>query len=233
MASATRLSAEWADFLRTLEPNSFKRRLAHNLERAGHRVGREYVRIARGLIRSAVYAPNSPITIALKGSSKPLVDKGDLFQGISYELDGPYNIRMGLLKRRVGQQVVNVGMVLHEGATIDVSAHPQVRRKVWAMVRKAVGAERMKALNGRSRKAVAKAAADLGIKATGRSRRGMFGALKAQGKLQARPAAGSGRQVWVIPARPFLSTPIMDPAFGKAVEQHYTEAIRATFQGRG
>lgn len=233
MSSATRLSAEWNDLLRTLEPNSFKRRLAHNLERAGHRVGREFVRIARGMIRSAEYAPNSPITIMLKGSSKPLVDKGDLFQGIGYELDGPYNIRMGLLKRRVGQQVVNVGLVLHEGATIDVSAHPQVRRKVWAMVRKAAGAERLAKLNPRSRKAVTKAAADLGIKATGRSRRGMFGAMKAAGKLQARPAGGTGRQVWVIPARPFLSTPATSADFNKAIELHYSEAIRATFQGRG
>ena len=231
--SATRLSAEWTDLLRTLEPNSFKRRLAHNLERAGHRVGRDYVKIARGLIRAAAYAPNSPVTIALKGSSKPLVDKGDLFQGISYELDGPYNLRMGLLKRRVGQQVVNVGLVLHEGATIDVSQHPQVRRKVWAMVRKAVGADRLAKLGGRSRKAVAKAAADLGIKATGRSRRGMFGAMKAQGKLQARPASGSGRQVWVIPSRPFLSTPATSADFNASVAKHYTEAIRATFQGRG
>lgn len=233
MSNATQLSADWADLLRTLDPNSFKRRLAHNLERAGHRVGREYVRIARGLIRSAVYAPNSPITVILKGSSKPLVDKGDLFQGIGYELDGPYNLRMGLLKRRVGQQVVNVGLVLHEGATIDVSAHPQVRRKVWAMVRKAVGADRLSKLNSRSAKAVKGAAAQLGIKATGRSRRGMFGAMKAAGTLQARPRAGTGRQVWVIPARPFLSTPAADPAFAKAIELHYGDAIRAAFMGRG
>ena len=228
-----RLSREWDDLIKSLDPASFKRRLAVQIMRANERIGRDFQRIARGMIRSGDYAPNSPITIALKGSSKPLVDKGDLFQGISYELDGPYTVRLGVLKRKVGQQVINVGLVLHEGATIDVSAHPQVRRKVWAMLRKAVGADRLAKLNPKSRKAVKAAAADLGIKATGRSRRGMFGALKAKGVLQARPASGSGRQVWVIPARPFLARPAQDAAFHKLLLGHYSDAIRAAFQGKG
>ena len=224
------LSGEWDSLIKSMDPASFKRRLAENVARANVRIGREFRRTAQGMIRSGVYAPNSPMTVILKGSSKPLVDKGDLFQGISFELDGPYRVRLGVLKRAVGQQVVNVGLVLHEGATIDVSAHPQVRRKVWAMIRKAVGAERLASLNPKSRKAVKAAAADLGIRATGRQRRGMFAALRAKGVLRA-STGGTGRQVWVIPARPFLARPAMDPAFHKVILQHYSDAIRATFKG--
>jgi len=232
---AVTLTGEWDDLISTLDPQRFRARLARQLVTAHNRIGRDFRRTAQGLIRAAVYAPNSPMTIALKGSSKPLVHRGDLYQSIGYALDGPYTLQLGLVKRKVGPEVVNVGLVLHEGATIDVSRHPQVRRKVWAMVRESLGKDRLNSLNPKSRRAVIKAGSTLGVGRrkggiSDRQRRAIFASMRAKGKI----SGGSGskaRQVWVIPARPFLLRPAQDSTFHRAILTHYTAAVRAAYGG--
>lgn len=86
---------------------------------------------------------NSPLTILTKGSSKPLVDRGDLRQGISEEtavkprgVDGA----VGVLRSKRssdGQKLWNVAAALHEGYTVRVT--PKVRAAVFAEMRKRRG----------------------------------------------------------------------------------------------
>lgn len=144
------LSPEWDAFESALDAKKFKARLAEHLAIANQRIGRQFVATAQRQIRAGKYAPNSPITAILKGSSKPLVDTGALFQGLSFATPDPFTVRLGIMRARAGDEVVNVGLILHEGATINVSSKPQVRRKVWSMVRRALaqqGAAAAAALN--------------------------------------------------------------------------------------
>lgn len=41
----------------------------------------------QGEIRALTSPPNSPVTIALKGSSKPLIDTGEMLQSVTWKID--------------------------------------------------------------------------------------------------------------------------------------------------
>ncbi len=229
MASGVKLSKDWRHLVDTLDPARFNGRLAKATAIAGNRVGRDFQRRARAAIRSGIYAPNSPITVIMKGSSKPLVDRGDLFQGLTYEVDGPYRVRLGILRRSSGDHVVNVGLILHEGATINVRQHPQVRRAVMAKLRDRLGPERMAALNPRQRRSVTSAASSIGMgkrPASSAQRKAIMAKARKEGKLGA-PSGGQAKAIWVIPARPFIAGPAGDPGFHRFLIDTYSQAVRA------
>ena len=73
---------EWAD---ATNATAFQRRLMRNIHRATQLNAMAAVKTMRGLIRGGSFARNAALTIAIKGSSKPLVDGGDLFQSISWQ----------------------------------------------------------------------------------------------------------------------------------------------------
>lgn len=227
-AGSVKLNAEWRAFLDAMDPKAFQTRLAKGLVLAGARVGRTFQRDARARIRGRDYAPNSPVTVILKGSNAPLVDKGDLFQSITFGQPDPYNLRLGIMRQAVGEELVNVAMILHEGCTVDVRRFPQVRRKVFAMLRDRLSAERLAALTPRSRKAVKGAAAILGMSSP--ARRAAFASMRRQGKAGMAPI-GSGSQVWITPGRPFITRPLETPEFGRVVVDAYGQAVRVAFGG--
>ena len=73
-------------------------------------------------------AKNSPVTTAIKGSSRPLVDGGDLKASITHVLARWDLAFIGVLRtKKVTDQngrvrdLLNVAFVLHEGATIKVT----------------------------------------------------------------------------------------------------------------
>lgn len=97
------------------------------------------------LLRSEVLAyidqekhgiPNAPLTILIKGSSRPLVDRGDLRNSITTEVAGKGRDvvgAVGVLRRRRakrGRSMTNIASALHEGFTIRVT--PKVRAAVFA-----------------------------------------------------------------------------------------------------
>lgn len=231
-----RLSGDWSDLLRSLDPEVFEKRLARGLVVAHSRIGRDFQREARGRIRAGVYTPNSPITIAIKGSSKPLVATGQLQQGIGFEVASPLLLRLGVLRSAVGDEVVNIGAVVHEGGVVDLDKHPKVRAAMWAKVGKSVSPERLAKLRGASRTAVVGAAAAIGRapkarKLTGRQAKAFFGKLKREGKL-ASTGGGGGKRI-VIPPRRYITSVVELASFRDGALRHYEEAIRVAFGIRG
>jgi hypothetical protein len=97
----------------------------------------EYINTARHGV------PNSPLTILIKGSSRPLVDRGDLRQGIATEVAvsrARVHGAVGVLRRsrgRGGRRLTNVAAALHEGFTVRVT--PEVRAAVFAEMTKRRG----------------------------------------------------------------------------------------------
>lgn len=87
--------------------------------------------------------PNSPLTILIKGSSRPLVDKSDLRSSINFrthDQSGMVFGGVGVLRTRTtkdGKKLFSIATALHEGFTIRVT--PKVRAAVFAEMRKRRG----------------------------------------------------------------------------------------------
>lgn len=201
-----KLTGPWDDLEASLVPAAWNEALERHVTRAHKIVGLAWQTVARRMINSGTaYLPNSPMTVLLKGSSRPLVDNGDLFQALTYQATtqpgGVMTLRLGVVRGRKGgtDERINIAHILHEGATINVGTNPQVRRKVWAMAR-----DRLRSageLRDKQRDTVLKAA---GVLSTG---------------------GGATRSIWVIPSRPFIERPTMDGGFQKAAKKAYTRAV--------
>ena len=87
--------------------------------------------------------PNAPLTTLIKGSSRPLVDRGDLRNSITTEVVGrgrEVHGAVGVLRRRRakrGRRMTDVATALHEGFVVRVT--PKVRAAVFAELRKRQG----------------------------------------------------------------------------------------------
>jgi hypothetical protein len=87
--------------------------------------------------------PNAPLTVLIKKSSRPLVDRGDLRQSITTEVAGEgrdVHGAVGVLRRRrgrKGERLFNVAAALHNGFTIRMT--PKVRAAIFAELRKRRG----------------------------------------------------------------------------------------------
>lgn len=87
-------------------------------------------------IQSGSFKPDSPMTIALKGSTKPLIDKGRLYQSITNQRVRRAVYFIGI---NMQNQAYNIGKVLHDGVTIKVTA--RMRRMftlLWYVTKRAV-----------------------------------------------------------------------------------------------
>jgi hypothetical protein len=89
-------------------------------------------------IRAKEYAPNSALTIALKGSSTPLIDNADLFRSIQAHLIDSYRSFAGVLRgtrSKDGGDLVNLAKMLHDGISIKMT--PAMRRWIFAQLNQA------------------------------------------------------------------------------------------------
>lgn len=86
---------------------------------------------------------NSPLTIMVKGSSRPLVDRGDLRNSINWRTHDQGDMVFGGVgvlrtrKTRNGKPLFSVATALHEGFVVKVT--PKVRAAVFAEMRKRRG----------------------------------------------------------------------------------------------
>lgn len=139
-----RLNRGWDAFLRFLDPRRTRERLQTEVHR---KVLREMHLLRRDVLSYVAEQrhgiPNSPLTVLWKGSSLPLVDRGDLRQGIhaeawklKYSVKGAVGV-LRTARSKSGKQLWNVARALHEG--FDVKVTPAVRAAVFAQIRKRTG----------------------------------------------------------------------------------------------
>lgn len=218
------LIGDWSKFIKAMSVDKLEQRLDRQLLVANKRIGRQFVGNAKRRIRAGRYAPNSPITTIIKGSSKPLVDRGDLIQSITFKAS-PRLLLVGIIRAKSGDEKVNIGRTLHEGATIDVGKNPKQRAAVWAKVREAVSATRLLALTGKRRELVVSATRAISLRGrkgtpmTDRQRRAWFA-------RQPKTAGRTGKSIWRIPARPFITDPLSEPVFIEFVKKTWISAIQ-------
>lgn len=128
---------DWDDWLRRTDGGAFEKRLGVETGKALDRLGVFAVGLIRRSIRSGDYAANAALTIALKGSSKPLVDQGTLIKSVTYDRqveNGQNVLYVGAhrMARWKGQEY-NLVRILHDGATIRVT--PAMLAAVFAKLR--------------------------------------------------------------------------------------------------
>lgn len=189
----------WDDLSDALRRGTIRRAKAM-APQAHERVGLVFRRMTiQQITIDQPFAPNSPITVALKGSTTPLVgggsaelgrslpgggSGGDLVGSITYRVEGWKAVVLGVksprLSRGSGRYLYEV---LHNGAT-------------WVP--------------------------------TDRQRRAMFQKLKRTGRVLRR-VSGAAKGTWTIPPRPFLRVVFEDPQFGDAVRDIYTQLVRAAW----
>ncbi len=116
------LSGDWGRLERILNPQ----RLAAGVKQAADKVGNYgSSEVKKGVVSGAPggqkFVPNSSLTIARKGSSKPLIDKGDLVGSITYQVIDANSVFVGVKK---GSEA-NIAAVHEFGCTIRVT--PKMR----------------------------------------------------------------------------------------------------------
>lgn len=191
----------WKAASASLDPERFDRELRRRAPKRLNRLGLRFVALAAKAISAKQYAKNSPVTIAFKDASTPLVGGGrggDLFAALTYKVDtGRMEVWFGVnrnARSADGKALEPIAMYLHEGATIDVQKHPKVRQFVFARLRAiAAGKEPGDA-------AMARAILD---------GNGSHSTWHGQTSL------------WVIPARPFIRGPLESDQFRQFADEEF------------
>lgn len=187
MGLKVKLSGAWDSFLNFLRPDRAKAALQSELRRKlAQQVQLLRADVIRYIDEERHGVPNSPLTIMVKKSSRPLVDRGDLRQSISGETEVSGDVvrgSVGVLRSargKGGKSLVNVAKALHNGFRIKVT--PRVRAAIFAEMRKRAGGK--KGGDGRSRRRKG-----VGV-GTGLS--------------------GEGAKTWVVRGRPFILEPFLE-----------------------
>lgn len=81
-------------------------------------------------IRSGKYKANAPLTVALKGSSKPLADTGLLLSSINGRVEGSTAI---ISTNRLGARIQNEGGTITAKRRLWIPAQRWVKKKVMAL----------------------------------------------------------------------------------------------------
>lgn len=124
-----------------LAPGRFQRRLRKHIRKAT----KKNALIAEAAIKIGITAGkferNSPLTAAMKGSGRPLVDTGELLKSINGRALSWDEAAIGVLKSRIvrdkdtnrPKDILQIAQILHNGATVDVT--PRMRRFFGKMAR--------------------------------------------------------------------------------------------------
>jgi hypothetical protein len=125
--------------------SAFGKRLVRNVRRATKLNALAAVKTMRQTIQNGSFKANAPLTIALKGSSKPLVADGDMFQSITTEALNDDQIFVGVTRKEASFDVVSI---VHDGATITVT--PAMRWMFMLLAKASSGQMDPSKLEGRA-----------------------------------------------------------------------------------
>ena len=125
----SKLIGEWDKLLNELSPTRMQNELHKAAAKTGNYGASEVKKgIQSGAPGGKTFAPLHPATIAQKGSSKPLINKGDLIGNVTYEVLDPDAVFIGVkrtAKNRKGMSEVHIALVHEFGCTMAVT--PKMR----------------------------------------------------------------------------------------------------------
>lgn len=109
----------WQKMRALVSPGAFTANMEHELDRANRLIGARIVAEIRRDIDHVISPGNTGLTVFIKGSTKPLVDDGDLRGAVTWVRINSKVIEVGVLK---GDPNVNTAITVHEGVEIPVTA---------------------------------------------------------------------------------------------------------------
>lgn len=114
---------DWKRWELSLEPGRYDKIMKKHVGRALEIGSKFIVAEIRDGIKRGDYDENALLTVEIKGSAKPLVDKSDLWNAITYTMIDEFAAFIGLkqTEKRGGKDTYNIGIALHEGVTIKVT----------------------------------------------------------------------------------------------------------------
>ena len=124
------LTGDWKKISSILDPAKLKKSIRQCAAKVGNYGASEVKKgIVSGSPGGQTFAPLSPFTIAQKGSSKPLINHGDLLGSVNYQVfndnDSVFiGVKKGV-KRSDGEDAVQIAAVHEFGCTIAVT--PKMR----------------------------------------------------------------------------------------------------------
>lgn len=147
------LTGRWAEYGRKLSPARFNRALNKTVPKALDLAGFEMRKVMRHSMSSGKFKRNAALTITIKGSTKPLIDFGDMFAAVTHVVNRATGreVFIGVLhtaKSRDGKSLTNIGYHLHEGVRIPVTA--KMRRMFFYLALASEGTVSPSDLTGRA-----------------------------------------------------------------------------------
>jgi hypothetical protein len=119
------LTGDWHRIGILLNPDRLRAEMSRTTRRAGIKAASEVKKgIVSGSPGGRTFAPLSDFTKNRKGSSKPLIDNGDLVGSITHEEVGVYTVWVGVKKgsrSSSGRDVADIAWVHEYGCTIRVT----------------------------------------------------------------------------------------------------------------
>jgi len=201
-ATSFKISPGFKKLEMLLKPSRFQADLNRNVSKSLQLNGQIAVRAIRKTIQAGVSPPNAGLSKFIKGSSKPLVDNGDLFKAITAKKVAPLAVFVGVLR---SNRSFNVGVTIHNGATIRVT--DKMRGMFNALALASAGRLDPSKLKGRAKELWAK-------------RSGGWKPL----------AAGKG--VITIPKRPFIEITFSSSAMKKKMQRNFKKASELALSGK-
>jgi hypothetical protein len=116
----------WQKLKAMLNPTEFTGTLDKNLKKATAYNAKLVRRKVREVMKANEFSPNAQLTIAIKHSSKSLIDNADLFNAVSDVVVDAKTAFVGVLRRVRGGQMANLAAILHEGAMIPVTENMRI-----------------------------------------------------------------------------------------------------------
>lgn len=187
-------------FAKMLMPETFKRHMKNHIPRATGQNAAFAAKKMRQLIQAANFKPNAALTIMIKGSSKPLVDHGDLFGAITHKKIDDYTGWVGLERNNPAAKLAEL---LHDGGVIPVT--PAMRGMFFFLWKASNGDMSPSKLTGRAAELFA------------RQPTGWY------------PLSENTTAI-VIPGRPFVKQTIEDEALKEQMTKNWTRAVQFIFR---
>ncbi len=196
-----RRTGDWGKWEAALKPGQMERAIKRRMRQASALNGKLAQRAIRQAIRTGGFAPNAPLTIHIKSSSKPLVDQGTgLFQAITSMVVDDTTVFAGVLRT---DGAFNIAMALHEGAVLPVT--PAMRGMFFWLWQASIGAIDSSALTGRARQLWER-------------QPGGWRPLK------------PGTSRILIPGRTFVRTAFANPRLKKLARENWKQALQAAMR---
>jgi hypothetical protein len=209
MPTGVKLSKSWRNLSAALKPGAFTKKLEREVGKATALNGMLVAREMRTAIKGGVAPANAPLTIDIKGSTKPLIDKADLWKAITSVKANWKTGFAGLLRGRKGADghLINIGEKLHEGFTMRVT--PAMRGLFQALAQASRSGD-PKHLTGRAQELWARTKGKVA-----------WAALKPE------------TTAIIVKGRPWINIALGQPGLKAKLKKNWEDAVQRTISPKG